>query len=121
MMHYLTFLLIIFSQFAFVAKDTYKTTLLKKAEKPCNVIFILSDDHRYDFMSFMNNSVPWLQTPNLDRSCKERKSLTGEKKFFTNTIGNTAFLKHLRCTQFAQTAISLFAITVFGTPMNFLI
>ncbi len=70
-MRYLTFLLIILSQFAFVAKDSHKTAPLKKAEKPCNIIFILSDDHRYDFMSFMNNSVPWLQTPNLDRLAKE--------------------------------------------------
>ncbi|HYW94606.1 MAG TPA: sulfatase [Bacteroidales bacterium] len=37
-----------------------------KGVKPRNVIFILSDDHRYDFMSFMNK-VPWLQTPNMDR------------------------------------------------------
>ncbi len=37
------------------------------AERPRNVIFILSDDHRYDFMSFMKNNVPWLQTPNLDK------------------------------------------------------
>ncbi len=34
--------------------------------KPKNIIFILSDDHRYDFMSFMKK-VPWLQTPNMDR------------------------------------------------------
>lgn len=36
--------------------------------EPRNVIFILSDDHRYDFMSFMEpEQVPWLETPNLDR------------------------------------------------------
>lgn len=34
-------------------------------EKPRNVIFILSDDHRYDYMGFLN-TVPWLKTPNLD-------------------------------------------------------
>ena len=33
--------------------------------KPRNVIFILSDDHRYDYMGFLN-TVPWLRTPNLD-------------------------------------------------------
>lgn len=33
--------------------------------KPRNVIFILSDDHRYDYMGFLN-TVPWLQTPNMD-------------------------------------------------------
>ena len=33
---------------------------------PKNVIYILSDDHRYDFMGF-TGKVPWLKTPNLDR------------------------------------------------------
>lgn len=39
--------------------------------KPMNVIFILSDDHRYDFMGFMDNMAPWLETPNLDRLARE--------------------------------------------------
>eukprot|EP01031_Cornospumella_fuschlensis_P016705 gene16705-20430_t len=34
--------------------------------KPRNIIFILSDDHRYDFMGF-TGKVPGLKTPNLDR------------------------------------------------------
>ena len=29
-----------------------------------NIVFILSDDHRYDAMSCAGH--PWLQTPNLD-------------------------------------------------------
>lgn len=33
--------------------------------KPRNVIFILSDDHRYDYMGFLN-TIPWLRTPTLD-------------------------------------------------------
>ncbi|MDR1722823.1 MAG: acetylglucosamine-6-sulfatase, partial [Tannerella sp.] len=28
--------------------------------KPLNVVFILSDDHRYDYMGFMNR-IPWLE------------------------------------------------------------
>jgi N-acetylglucosamine-6-sulfatase len=32
-----------------------------------NVIFILSDDHRHDFMSFVKGAPPFLRTPNLDR------------------------------------------------------
>lgn len=32
-----------------------------------NVVFILSDDHRFDFMSFMPAAPEWLETPNLDR------------------------------------------------------
>ncbi|ELR69547.1 Choline-sulfatase [Fulvivirga imtechensis AK7] len=37
---------------------------------PMNVIFILSDDHRYDFMGF-TGKVPFLQTPNMDKMAKE--------------------------------------------------
>jgi N-acetylglucosamine-6-sulfatase len=41
-------------------------------DKPLNIIFILSDDHRYDFMGFMKPELaPWLQTPNLDRLRRE--------------------------------------------------
>jgi len=35
-----------------------------------NVIFILSDDHRYDFMSFLNTPA-FLQTPNMDRMARD--------------------------------------------------
>lgn len=41
------------------------------ATAPRNVVFILSDDHRYDFMSFMKSAPPFLRTPNLDRMAKE--------------------------------------------------
>lgn len=37
---------------------------------PKNVIFILTDDHRFDFMGF-TGKVPWLETRNLDRLAKE--------------------------------------------------
>ncbi len=33
--------------------------------KKRNVIFILTDDHRYDYMGF-TGKIPWLQTPNMD-------------------------------------------------------
>ncbi len=32
-----------------------------------NIIFVLSDDHRYDFMGFMAEAPDFLETPNLDR------------------------------------------------------
>jgi arylsulfatase A-like enzyme len=38
--------------------------------KPRNVVFILSDDHRFDFIGF-TGKVPWLETPNMDRLAKE--------------------------------------------------
>jgi N-acetylglucosamine-6-sulfatase len=34
---------------------------------PRNIVFILSDDHRYDFMGFHPNAPEFLQTPALDR------------------------------------------------------
>ena len=38
---------------------------------PANALLILSDDHRYDFMSFMEEAPEFLETPNLDRLAKE--------------------------------------------------
>ncbi len=49
---------------------------------PKNVVFILSDDHRYDFMGF-TGKVPWLETPNLDR-------LAAEGAYFPNAYVTTA-------------------------------
>src|SRR5688500_5230586 len=40
------------------------------AQQPRNVIIILSDDHRYDFMSFVRGAPAFLQTPNLDRMAR---------------------------------------------------
>ena len=37
------------------------------ASAPRNIILILSDDHRHDFMGFMASAPPFLETPNLDR------------------------------------------------------
>lgn len=50
---------------------------------PRNVIFILSDDHRHDFMSFVPGAPPFLQTPNLDRMAKQGVH-------FTNAFVTTA-------------------------------
>ncbi|MGK0205025.1 MAG: N-acetylglucosamine-6-sulfatase [Planctomycetota bacterium] len=38
---------------------------------PRNIIFILSDDHRHDFMGFMEQAPAFLETPNLDRLARE--------------------------------------------------
>ena len=35
-----------------------------------NIVFILSDDHRYDYMGF-TGKIPWLKTPNMDRMAAE--------------------------------------------------
>jgi len=36
-----------------------------------NLLFVLSDDHRYDFMSFMESAPAFLQTPNMDRMARQ--------------------------------------------------
>jgi len=36
-----------------------------------NIILVLSDDHRYDFMGFMPGAPAFLETPNLDRMAKQ--------------------------------------------------
>jgi N-acetylglucosamine-6-sulfatase len=40
---------------------------ISQTAAPRNVIFILSDDHRYDFMGFHPNAPAWLNTPAMDR------------------------------------------------------
>lgn len=37
--------------------------------KPVNVIYILSDDHRFDVMGFLGH--PWAETPAMDAMAKE--------------------------------------------------
>lgn len=39
--------------------------------QPENIIFILSDDHRYDYMGFHPESPDFLQTPGMDRMAEE--------------------------------------------------
>ena len=50
-----------------------------KKTKPLNVVFILSDDHRYDYMGFMH-TIPWLETPNMDRMAKEGAHRSEERR-----------------------------------------
>lgn len=40
------------------------------ASRPRNVIFILTDDHRYDAMGFLKGQ-KWLQTPNMDAMARD--------------------------------------------------
>ncbi|CAN0593395.1 unnamed protein product, partial [Laminaria digitata] len=41
------------------------------AQQPKNIVFILSDDHRYDYMDFHPNSPDFLKTPGMDRMATE--------------------------------------------------
>src|SRR5436190_17788019 len=43
---------------------------VKSGTKPRNVIFILTDDHRYDAMGFLKGQ-SWLDTPQMDRMARE--------------------------------------------------
>lgn len=67
--------------------------------KPRNVIFILSDDHRYDFMGF-TGKVPGLKTPNMDK-------LAHEGAHFQNAFVTTALCSPSRASiltgQYAHT------------------
>jgi len=40
-------------------------------EKPRNIVYILSDDHRYDFMGFHEKAPSYIETPSMDRMAKE--------------------------------------------------
>lgn len=64
----ITYLLISISSFA---QNRYVPPLKQIPNtKPLNVIFILTDDHRYDFMGF-TGKITWLRTPNMDKLAKE--------------------------------------------------
>jgi N-acetylglucosamine-6-sulfatase len=41
-----------------------------------NIVLLLSDDHRYDFMGFMTGSPAFLETPNMDRMARQGAHLT---------------------------------------------
>ncbi|MBN2325593.1 MAG: sulfatase [Candidatus Omnitrophica bacterium] len=41
-----------------------------------NIVFVLSDDHRYDFMGFMKEAPSFLETPNMDRMAREGAHLS---------------------------------------------
>ncbi|MDX1586837.1 MAG: sulfatase, partial [Balneolaceae bacterium] len=58
------FILILLSCLFLLDTDGY-------AQQKKNVIFILSDDHRYDFMGFHPNSPDFLETPAMDRMASE--------------------------------------------------
>jgi N-acetylglucosamine-6-sulfatase len=53
-------------------------------QAPRNVVFILSDDHRYDLMSFHPNAPEWLETPALDRMAAEGAHI--ENAFVTTSL-----------------------------------
>lgn len=69
------------------------------AGPPRNVVFILTDDHRFDFLGF-TGKLPWLRTPNLDR-------LYHEGAYLPNAFVTTSLCSPSRATiltgQYAHT------------------
>ena len=70
--------------------DSLALPTLENADAPLNFIFVLSDDHRYDFMGFMQK-VPWLQTPYMDQ-------MAAEGTHFANAFVQTALCSPSRAT-----------------------
>ena len=57
---------------------------LAGAQSPPNIIFVLSDDHRSDFMGFMEGGPAFLETPALDRMAREGAHF--ESAFVTTSL-----------------------------------
>lgn len=70
------------SGFSQKTNSNLKPLQIDKNVKPRNIIFILTDDHRYDFMGF-TGKVSWLETPNMDR-------LAAEGAYFKNAFVTTS-------------------------------
>ncbi|MEX0721991.1 MAG: sulfatase [Balneolaceae bacterium] len=62
----------------------FQKTITAQTNPPKNVIFILSDDHRYDFMGFHENAPSYIETPNLDRMAGEGTHL--QNAFVTTSL-----------------------------------
>lgn len=54
----------------FIAVTALLSCALHAETRP-NILFILSDDHRYDLMGFHKEAPEWLETPAMDRLAKE--------------------------------------------------
>ncbi|EAR01060.1 sulfatase [Maribacter sp. HTCC2170] len=67
---FISFLIFGFSGVIKASSENNEDPVNPKKKKPRNVIFILTDDHRYDYMGF-TGKVPWLETPNMDKLAQE--------------------------------------------------
>ena len=54
------------------------TATLSAQTKP-NILFILSDDHRYDLMGFHKDAPEWLETPAMDRPARSEEGRVGKE------------------------------------------
>jgi N-acetylglucosamine-6-sulfatase len=67
-----TFVLVTFAT-VFACRPCSQETLADDAPPvaPRNVVFVLSDDHRYDFLGFLPQAPKFLETPNMDRMAEQ--------------------------------------------------
>ncbi|MCF3649117.1 sulfatase family protein [Synoicihabitans lomoniglobus] len=77
--------------------------------KPRNVVFILSDDHRYDAMSFLGH--PLAETPNMDR-------LAHEGAYFPNAMVTTSLCSPSRASIMTGLYTFRHRVADNGTPMD---
>ena len=68
-----------FALLCFVAVSTIR--VLPAQDRP-NIIFILVDDQRFDFLSFLDH--PWIETPHIDRLAE--KSLYFDRAYVTTSL-----------------------------------
>ncbi len=54
-----------------IVAGLFVTDAARSQTAPRNVVFVLSDDHRYDFMGFMPEAPKFLETPAMDRMARE--------------------------------------------------
>ena len=80
-LHVIIMMILTFSVYA-QKKDQNLVLSKIEGQKPRNIIFILTDDHRYDFIGFTGR-VSWLKTPNMDR-------LYNEGAWFKNAFVTTS-------------------------------
>lgn len=74
----------------FLQSAAASTAITAAPARPRNVVFILTDDHRYDAMGFLKGQ-PWLRTPTLDR-------IAGEGAHLANAFVTTALCSPSRAT-----------------------
>jgi N-acetylglucosamine-6-sulfatase len=67
-----------------IPKSNHLETDDNLTDPPKNIVFILSDDHRYDFMSFHDRTPSYIETPHMDRMAEEGVHI--ENAFVTTSL-----------------------------------
>jgi N-acetylglucosamine-6-sulfatase len=70
--------------FCLTAGSLFSPPATLAQDAPRNIVFILSDDHRFDFMGFHEDAPDFLETPSLDRIATEGMHI--ENAFVTTSL-----------------------------------